>query len=329
MIFSRNLFRFLLFLFLTFLFFSCASLNKENIEIPKDVRSKSVVKEIPKEQQKESQVITVVGSEKVEEQIKVEAAPLKVKKTPTKKNKPKPILKMVKNPFKIGEVMKWDLYYIGIRAASLTVEIKPFVELNGRKAFHFNGIAQTTSLMKYIYRVYDVIDSYVDFEYFTPLKMTLTMNESKQNVSMVINYDHIKEKSSFWKKRIDAKGQVTETRREDDFTAMAQDIFSSLYYMRTHDLKIGDKVKFVVHDNGKNWTLTLAVLKNEKVWTRLGEVDCLLLNPTVERNGEKFTKGSMSLWVTNDAKKVPVKFEAQVKIGSMKGYIKDYLVPKS
>lgn len=302
---------------------ACASLRRENIEIPEDVKSKAVVKEVEKEQQKEAEKITVVSSEKVA----AEPAPKKaeVKKVEQKK----PELRVVKNPFKIGETIRWDLYYIGIRAASLTVNIKPFVQLNGRKAFHFNGVAETTSLMRYIYRVYDVIDSYVDFEYFTPLKMTLTMDESKQNVSMVLNYDHKKGKSYFWKKRIDDKRKATETRREDDFTPMAQDIFSALYYMRTHDIKVGDKIKFVVHDNGKNWTMTLAALKTEKVWTRLGDIDCILLNPTVERNGEKFTKGKMSLWVTNDARKVPVKFEAEVKIGSMKGYIKDYIVPKN
>jgi len=316
---------------LVFTAYSCASLRRENIEVPEDVRSKSVVKEAPVEKQAQAEQITVVSSEKVVPEA-VEPKPETVKKVPVpvqKKAGQQPVLKVVKNPFKVGETMRWDLYYIGIRAASLTVTIKPFVDINGRKAFHFNGIAQTTSLMKYIYRVYDVIDSYVDFEYFIPLKMTLTMDESKQNVSMVLNYDHKKGKSYFWKKRIDDKRKATETRREDDLTPMAQDIFSALYYMRTHELKVGDKVKFVVHDNGKNWTMTLSAVKTEKVWTRKGDVDCILLYPTVERNGEKFTKGKMNLWVTNDERKIPIKFEAEVKIGSMKGYIKEYMVPKN
>jgi len=316
--------------------YSCASLRKANIEIPQDVRSKSVVQDIPKENQKEVTQITVVSSEKVVPEqeltstviLKSQKQKAKGKKNIQKEKPAPPVLNVVKNPFKVGEIIKLDLYYIGLRAATLTVETKPFVDINGRKAFHFYGIAQTTSLMKYIYRVYDVIDSYVDFEYFIPLKTTLTMDESKQNVSMVINYDHKKGKSSFWKKRIDAKGVVTEINRDDDLTIMAQDTFSSLYYVRTHDLKVGDKIKFVVHDNEKNWTLILDVIKNEKIWTRLGDIDCLLLHPTVEREGEKFTKAKMNLWVTNDERKIPVKFEAEVKVGSMKGYIKDYIVPK-
>ncbi len=312
---------------------SCATLRKEYIEIPKDVNSEAVVKEIPKEQQKEPDKITVVSSDHIKEDI-VKEEPKKTNKVKGKSStantvkKPEPLKRVVKNPFKIGEKIRWDLYYIGIKAATLTVEIKPFVELNGKKAFHFNGVAETTSLMKYIYRVYDVIDSYVDYESFVPLKMTLTMNESKQNVSMVLNYDHVKGRSKFWKKRIDSKRVATETKRNDEFTPMAQDIFSALYYMRTHELKVGDKVKYVVHDNGKNWNMTLSVVKEEKIWTRLGDVNSVLIHPTVERNGEKFTKGSMYIWVTNDERKIPLKFEAEVKIGSMKGYIKDYIVPK-
>ena len=290
---------------------SCATLKKGNIDIPKEVQSRTVIKDIPKEQQKEPETITVA---KPVEKLEKKKATL-----------PKPVLRTIKNPFKIGESIRWDLYYIGIRAASLTVNIEPFVEFNGRKAFHFKGVAQTTSLMKYIYRVYDVIDTYVDYEQFIPLKMTLTMDESKQNVSMVLNYDHDKGKAYFWKKRIDAKKEITELKREDEFTPLAQDIFSSLYFMRTHDIKVGDKVDYVVHDNGKNWNMTIEAVKTEKIWTRLGEVEALLLHPTVERAGEKFTKGTLYLWVTNDEKKVPIKFEAEVRIGSLKGYIKDYV----
>ena len=191
--------------------------------------------------------------------------------------------------------------------------------------FHFTGLAETSSMMALIYKIYNVIDDYVDYDTFVPVKMTLTMDESKQNVSMVLNYDHKNGKSSFWKKRIDKDKNVTEVNRVDEFIPMAQDIFSSLYYVRTLPLKVGEKSKFTIHDNGKNWTLTIDVVKEEKVWTRLGAVDTLLLHPMAERDGEKFTKGSMYLWVTNDEKKIPVKFEAEVRIGKMEGIIKDYI----
>jgi len=304
-----------------FIFSGCASLQKKHIETPADVKAKTKLVELPQAKQLHEKEIKI---------IKTVEAPVKVKEA--KKEavaiQKKEEVRIVNNPFRVGEIIKLDLYYIGIKAAALTIEIKPFVEINGKKAFHFNGIATTSALMALIYKVYDVIDCYVDYDTFTPLNMTLTMDESKQNVSMALNYDHQKEMSHFWKKRIDAKGEVTEIKREDVFTRYAQDIFSSLYYIRTHDMKVGDKIKFVVHDNGKNWNMTIDVVKVENIWTRLGSVNTLVLHPTVEREGEKFTKGSMMLWVTNDARKIPVKFEAEVKIGSMKGNIKDYIVPK-
>lgn len=328
-------------LFLSSLIFtSCASLRKANIQIPKDIAAKTKVTQIPEEKQVEEKELNVTHhvlapeQQQSEQAVKVEE---KVSKK-VKKGKPKQekitqptqiaVQKIIKNPFKVGEKIKLDLYYIGIRAASLTIEIMPYVTVDGKKAFHFQGTAETTSLMKYIYRVYDVIHTYVDYVHFVPLKMTLTMDESKQNISMALIYDHQKGKSTFWKKRIDSKGEVTETKREDDLTPYAQDIFSSLYFVRTNDLKIGDKLKFVIHDNGKNWNMTIDVIKRERVWTRLGEIDTLLLVPTVERDGEKFTKGKLNLWITDDDRKIPVKFEAQVRIGSMKGIIKDYIVPK-
>ena len=310
----------LLYIVVLFALASCASLRQGNIQVPQEVESKNKVVELPAESLPGSKEITVVAPESVS------LTPEPKKKT-TKKIKPKITaeLKKVISPFSVGEIFKIDLYYIGIRAATLSVKVMPFVSVGGKKAFHFRGTAETTSVMALIYKLYNVIDAYVDYETFTPIKMTLTMDESKQNVATVINYDHKNKVSHFWKKRIDKDGNVTEENRIDELTPMAQDIFSSLYYVRTLPLAVGQKFKFPLHDNGKNWTLTMDVVKQEKVWTRLGKVDALLLHPTVERDGEKFTKATMLLWVTNDAKKVPIKFEAEVILGSMKGIIKDYI----
>lgn len=311
----------LLYIVILLTFASCASLRHSNIQVPKEVESKNKVIELPKEKLPESKEITVVKPVSVVN----ESPEIQKKTTKKEKLKQKNELKKITSPFAVGESFRIDLYYIGLKAATLSVKVMPFVSVAGKKAFHFRGIAETSSVMALIYKVYDVIDSYVDYETFTPIKMTLTMDESKQNVAMILNYDHKKKTCNFWKKRIDKDDNVTEFNRFDELIPMAQDIFSSLYYVRTLPLVVGQKFKFPIYDNGKNWTLTIDVVKEEKVWTRLGEVDALLLHPTVEREGEKFTKATMLLWVTNDEKRVPVKFEAEAKIGTMKGIIKDYI----
>lgn len=291
---------------LLLVFASCVSLRQENIVVPKEIVSKNKVKELPAEKQPELKEITIV-------------APVIANKKIKKKEVSVPA------PFAVGETFKMDLYYIGIKAATLNAEVLPFVEINGKKMFHFTGIAQTSSLMALIYKLHNVVDTYMDYNTFVPVKMTLTMDESDQNVATILNYDHKAGKSHFWKKSIDKDKNITEVNRVDDLTPMAQDIFSSLYYIRTLPLKVGEKFKFAMHDNGKNWTMTIDVIKEEKVWTRLGTVNTLLLHPIVEREGEKFTKATMYLWVTNDGKKVPVKFEAEVRHSKMKGIIKDYI----
>ncbi len=294
---------------------SCASLRYGDIKIPKEIESKNTIVELPKEKLPETKEITVVVPETVcgVPEVKKKAAKQKLELT------------KVISPFLVGETFKIDLYYIGLRAATLSVKVMPLVAVGGKKAFHFKGTAETTSVMALIYKLHNELDSYVDYETFTPIKMTLRMDESKQNVAAILNYDHKNKVTHFWKKEIDKDGKAAETNRVDELTPMAQDIFSSLYYVRTLPLVVGQKIKIPLYDNGKNWTLTIDVVKEEKVWTRLGPVETLLLHPTVESNGEKFTKATMLLWVTNDAKKVPVKFEAKVRLGSMKGIIKDYI----
>jgi len=281
---SRPFFHLLSIIVMVSSLYSCASLRKMDIEVPKDIEEKVEIKEAPKDKQTQEKELKIV-----QHTISEEKDTTKQSKAKTISSVPKIISKpkVMNNPFKVGEKIRLDL--------------------------------------KYIYKVYDVIDTYVDFNDFVPLKMKLKMDESKQNVSMVLIYDHKKGKSTFWKKRIDSKDKVEEIKRQDDIVPYAQDIFSALYFVRTHEFKVGDKLKFVVHDNGKNWNMTISAVRREKIWTRLGDVETIVLVPTVEREGEVFTKGSMSLWVTTDERRVPVKFEAEVRIGTMKGIIKDYI----
>jgi len=64
--------------------------------------------------------------------------------------------------FGAGEKLIFAVKYFGITAGTATLEVKDIEEINGRKVYHIDATARTAPLFERIYRVKDVITSYMD-----------------------------------------------------------------------------------------------------------------------------------------------------------------------
>jgi hypothetical protein len=233
--------------------------------------------------------------------------------------------RIVTNPFRIGESITLRLEYLGLTAAYLKIETMPYVLLNSKKAFHFRGSLDTSMLMNILYKAHDTLDEYIDYQNFVPLKEEVHLNETKQNMEQFVIYDHKDKKAIFWKKKIDKNDKLTEERRVDEFAEYALDVPSTVYFIRTQNLQVGDKLETVVYDNGKLWELTVDVLRTELLNTGIGKVETLLLRPSLKLGGQPQQKGELLLWITNDDRKIPVRFRAKAKIGSIEGEITELI----
>ena len=70
--------------------------------------------------------------------------------------------------------------------------------------------------------------------------------------------------------------------------------------------------KLDVFVDGKVWKLTVDVLGRQSVKTPAGTFDCLKLKPVV---ASPHPKGNVTIWVTNDEHRIPVKMELDVPLG--------------
>jgi len=59
------------------------------------------------------------------------------------------------------------------------------------------------------------------------------------------------------------------------------------------------------------------VLRREKVKTKLGEFDTVVIKPLMKSEGIFNRKGDVYIWLTDDKKRIPVKLESKVAIGSI------------
>jgi hypothetical protein len=177
------------------------------------------------------------------------------------------------DPFRVGERVTFDVSYFNMTAGVIHLEVKPFVTVNGQKAYHFELNGNTTPFFSKIYEVQDRAVTYVRYDDLLPLSLQISIKESKQLGETRTFFDWKTQKASYWQKKI-IKDKGERSKQIDwEIQPYAQNVISAVYYLRNFTLRPGKKLAFRVADEGKNIVFTAEVLRKEKIQTPMGELD--------------------------------------------------------
>jgi hypothetical protein len=223
----------------------------------------------------------------------------------------------VKDPYRVGERVTYEASYFGVVAGDITIEVRPFVQVNGRKSYTFAGTAISTSVFAMFYAVDDWFETHVDFETMTPYSYSLHVKETKQLREARELFDHVNKKASYWDKKINSEGKIEEKKNEWEIPAFPQNVFSAPFYLRAFTLKPGKKIAFTVAHEKENLILTADVIRREKITTDAGEFNTVVLKPMIELNGVFKPMGDVFVWMTDDDRKLIVRIESKIKIGKV------------
>ena len=105
-----------------------------------------------------------------------------------------------------------------------------------------------------------------------------------------------------------------------------KDVISALYYLRNNpkmnSLNKNDEVNMdMIFDDDEVFKFRLKFLGREKIETPLGEVNTLIFRPLVQDGRVFKEQESLTLWISDDSNKIPVKIKASLRVGSLVGEI--------
>ncbi len=110
------------------------------------------------------------------------------------------------------------------------------------------------------------------------------------------------------------------------------DLITALFETRFWNLKPGESHDALVLFNDDFYQLTIHALRYEDVSTSLGRFRTLVLEPRMEKTPPKgmFKKGStVQVWISQDERRLPVKFEVEFNIGTGTATLKSYTPPSA
>jgi hypothetical protein len=224
----------------------------------------------------------------------------------------------IADPFWVGEKVTLAASYFGVKGGDMTMGVHPFVQVNGKKAYHLVATLKTTSVFSTFYAVDDFGETFVDFNELIPFNFLVKVKESGQLREVRNFFDWTKNKSNFWEKKYTKKHGHQEKKLEWDIDPYTQNIFSAPFYLRVFDLEPGKSYKFRMADEARNFIVTAHVLNREKVTVEAGTFDTVKIRPEVAIDGIFQPMGDVFFWLTDDDRKFYVKIEAKIRIGTLK-----------
>jgi hypothetical protein len=106
--------------------------------------------------------------------------------------------------------------------------------------------------------------------------------------------------------------------------AGARDAVTALFYVRTLPLSEGAELVIPVNDAGRNLTVRAIAEGTEMVTTPLGTVEALRLRVMIERRLERRSGVATTLWLSTDARRVPVRLDLSAGFGQVRLELVDY-----
>lgn len=204
-------------------------------------------------------------------------------------------------------------YYISwsniMQAGKAVLEVRTERSSDGNDRYRIVSTAISAGIVGKFYKVSDTVESLVDRTGFRTLAFHLDQNHGKRSKKRDMAFDRAKGIV-----QVSAEGRQEQYAVPDD----VQDALSSLYYVRTRqDFVVGKPIVVNVHDDGKTWAVEVITLGREKLKTVLGEVDTIKIKTYPRYEGVFQNKGEIYIWLTDDARKIPVLMKSTITIGTI------------
>ena len=225
-------------------------------------------------------------------------------------------------PFTQGE----DLVYLaefnrsllrGVNVGELRFSARPSSTPSEKGVWNISGEANAKGFLLKLfgakYRLH--VDSVINGDSFTVLRTKKVEDDRGRIRTSQASFDHATRKATWTDYGEDLSKPINST--TVDFVEPIQDVLTVLYFVRTQRLKTGQTFDVPLVDNGRVYRCSVRVMERKRIKSVVGRVDTYRVEPAIFGDDRVIrTRGTLSIWVTDDARRLPVKAQVKVPIGT-------------
>jgi hypothetical protein len=216
--------------------------------------------------------------------------------------------------FKVGERLVFDISYGFVTAGEALMAVTRIDSVRGRAAYRIEFSVNSLPSFSWIYKVEDRYLTFIDTEWLAPLRFEQHIREGSYRRDFVAEFDQVRRLAKT-------------TEGEYPIPPFVHDIMSAFYYTRTLDLKDvqkGDSFTMYNFYKDTSHELVVRVLGRQELEVSAGTFRTVVVEPLVREGGLFKAEGRIVIWLTDDDRKLPIRVNTKVVIGSIDTELREY-----
>ena len=176
-------------------------------------------------------------------------------------------------------------------------------------------------MTKLFFNVEDYYESYIDTEKDIPYRFIRKIDEGGHTKDIQIDFNHDTNKALVFNRKHNEKETLS-------FPKDAQDMVSAFYYLRNRldvsNMQEGDVTEMNMFFDKENYKFRLKFLYRETLKTRFGKIPCMVFRPSVMAGRVFKEQESLTVWVSDDENRIPVRIKASLAVGNLKADLVEF-----
>lgn len=214
------------------------------------------------------------------------------------------------SPIGENEQLDYEIYYAFVTGANMTLHTEKITE-DGKELIHLVAKGNTVGFIDKIYHIMEDYECWADPKTLLPVRALKNVRES-ESYKRYITYDFDHEKH-----RVKSSHSgISEIKNN------CYDIVGACYKIRTYDIenmKPGEKITINTFFGEENWPLCMKYIQKETIKiSKYGKIECYKFVPVVQVSGLFTDKDALSIWISADENKIPIRAQMSLMVGSAK-----------
>jgi hypothetical protein len=216
-------------------------------------------------------------------------------------------------PFQVGEKITYQLKWGLIPAGTVVLEVLPLTTMAGQPARHFRMTTRSSGFIDTFYKVRGVVEGYTDLALHHSLHYEKRQREGSSNRHVTVAFDGTGLTAQYHN-RLKQGPRAAIAVAEGTF-----DPFSVVYFCRLFDFAKLTVLERPISDGKKMAMGRVDNRGQQTIMINDTAFDTFLIEPDIKDVGgvfQKSTDATILIWLSADDRRLPVKLQSKVIVGS-------------
>jgi hypothetical protein len=222
--------------------------------------------------------------------------------------------------FPVGERMEYSVTWGGARIGRSVLTVEAIDTIAGRPAYR---ASLETAGGPPFYRLEDRLTSWIQPQPFA----TVRFDQKLRQGGYRRDRRHLMDLAAQTYTRFDLEDDryvAHDEEAEASIPPGALDEVAYFYFIRLSDLEVGRRYEYERYFKEKGNPVVLEVLRRQRIRVPAGTFNTIVVRPTIKTSGLFSEGGEAELYVTDDERRIPVRVQTRMPIGTGNFYLTKY-----